>query len=340
MSMRYCLQLHGDLPLDAYPRLAARAEELGFADLTVHDVLMRRPVWPVLVDIARATERLEIGPNVTHPYLQHPALIAANLRHLDEVSAGRAVCGIGRGSMYGLVGLEDPSSLSSLAEAVAVIRALLVGDESGVAGQRFSLRADTALKFGTPRALPVYLGSLGPKGAALAGRIGDGLRAAAQWEPSYAAMLQRTAREAAAAAGRDADAFDVIAENWTFVHPDRERARHEARILLATFLPHLGPLLAHHAIPDDELAAAEEVARFGRLDQARRISDRTLDRFMAAGDVDDLVVGLRALAAAGIGAVSFSGQLGPDTDLAVELIGEAIVRTQDEASAHAATAGT
>lgn len=339
MNLRFCLQLHGDLSLDAYPRLAARAEELGFADLTVHDVLMRRPVWPVLVDVARATQRIEVGPNVTHPYLQHPALIAANLRHLDEVSGGRAVCGLGRGSMYGMVGQRDPSSLSSLAEAVAVIRALLAGDEGGVSGERFSLRADAALKFGSPRALPIYLGSLGPKGAALAGRTADGLRAAAQWEPSYAAMLALTARDAAAAAGRDADAFDVIAENWTFVHPDRERARHEARVLLATFLPHLGPLLVHHEIPDDEIAAAEEVARFGRHDQAGKISDRTVDLFMAAGDLDDVVAGLRALAAAGIAAVSFSGQLGPDTDLAVELIGEAIARMRDEVSAEGVSTG-
>lgn len=327
-EVSFGLQLHGDLDVDAYPRLAARAEQLGFEDITLHDVLMRRPVWPVLVDMARATRQLAVGPNVTHPYLQHPALIAANLRHLDEISGGRAVCGLGRGSMYDLVERRDPSSLETLAEAITVIRALLAGDTRGVAGERFGLRADTALKFGTPRRLPIHLGSLGPRGAALAGRMTDGLRAAGQWEPSYAAMLRRTALDAAAQQPGP-HSFTVIAENWTFVHPDRERARHEARVLLATFLPHLGPLLSHHRIPDDEVVAAEEIARFDRVDQVDRISDRTVDCFMAAGDVDDLMRGIHRLADAGIDTVSFSGRLGPDTDLAVELLGEAIQRTRD-----------
>lgn len=326
-DVSFGLQLHGDLDVESYPRLAARAEQLGFEDITLHDVLMRRPVWPVLVDMARATQHLAVGPNVTHPYLQHPALIAANLRHLDEVSGGRAVCGLGRGSMYDLVERRDPSSLGTLAEAITLIRALLAGDTRGVAGERFGLRADTALVFGTPRRLPIHLGSLGPRGAALAGRMADGLRAAGQWEPSYAAMLRRAALDAARQAGRDA--VTVIAENWTFVHPDRERARHDARVLLATFLPHLGPLLSHHRIPEDEVAAAEEIARFGRTDQVGRISDRTVDCFMAAGDVDDLVRGIHRLADAGIDTISFSGRLGPDTDLAVELLGEAIRRTRN-----------
>jgi 5,10-methylenetetrahydromethanopterin reductase len=327
--MRFGLQLHGEMAPDAYPRLAARAEELGFEDVTLHDVLLRRPVWPVLIDIARATERVLVGPNVTHPYLQHPVLIAANLRHLQEISGGRAVCGIGRGSMYELVGWENPATLAGLEEAVAVIRALLRGETGGIEGSTFSLRADAELRFGVPSEVPIYLGTLGPKGAALAGRIGQGLRAAAQWEPSYAATLRDAAHTSALDHGRSSADCDVIAENWTFVHSDRDRARHEARILLANFLPHLGPLLRHHDVPSVEVEAAEDIARFHRMDRVLEISDRTVDLFMAAGDVDDLVVGIRALDAAGLDAVSFSGALGPDTDLAVELIGDAITRVRD-----------
>jgi hypothetical protein len=54
------------------------------------------------------------------------------------------------------------------------------------------------------------------------------------------------------------------------------------------------------------------------------ISDRTLDLFMAAGDGSDLAAGLARWAAAGFDAVSFSGELGPDTALALEMIGVAI----------------
>lgn len=322
--MRHHLQLHGSLPIDAYPAIATRAEQLGFADVTLHDVLLRRPVWPVLCDIARATSRVAIGPNVTHPYLTHPAVIAANLAHLDELSGGRAVLGIGRGSMYGVVGMRSPATLAGLREAISLIRALVTGDRSGRAGETFRVREGAALTFGTPRPIPVVLGALGPRGARLAGELCDGLRVAGQWDPAYPQLLRDEVRAGAQAAGRDPGTVEVVVENWTFVDPDRERARHGARRLLATFLPHLGPVLAFHGIPDAEVDAADAAAMHGATDRLAEISDRTVDLFMAAGDVDDVVTGLRRLEAAGFDTVSYSGELGPDTHGSLELVGEAM----------------
>lgn len=328
--MRLYLQLHGDHPIEAYADLAARAEAAGFLDVSLHDVLMRRPVWPVLCDIARATSRVAVGPNLTHPYLTHPAVIAANVRHLDELSEGRAVVGIGRGSMYDLVGQSPPATFESLLEAIRILRALLDGDTTGVEGGTLALRSDAALHFGSPRRIPIMFGTLGPKGAAFAGRHCDGLRAAGQWHPGYAARL----RDHAVAARRQADlnlaGFEVVAENWTYVHPDRERARHGARIKLAPFLPHMGPMLRFHQVPEDEIAAAEEVARFGRTDQASRISDRTVDLFMAAGDLNDVRRGLVNLEDRGFTAASFSGALGPDTALAIDLLGQLVTEPAEQ----------
>src|SRR5262245_9830710 len=123
--MRFALQLHASLPLAAYPRLAARAEAYGFVDLTVHDVVLRRPVWPLLATLAQATRRTAAGPDVTHPVLHHPAEIAASIAYLDEVSGGRAILGIGRGSMYGWVGLTPATGPSLVGEAMEVVRHLL-----------------------------------------------------------------------------------------------------------------------------------------------------------------------------------------------------------------------
>jgi 5,10-methylenetetrahydromethanopterin reductase len=200
--MRYLLQLHGHLPIEAYPRLAARAEELGFADVTVHDVLLRRPVWPVLCDIARATTSVQVGPNVTHPYLTHPVQLAANVAHLDELSGGRAVLGIGRGSMYHLVGQTSPASLGGLCEAIDVIRAVLSGAGEEYDGDVFRLGEGARLRFGTDRHVPVYLGALGPKGARLAGEHCEGLRMAAQWDPTYAGTIRPHLAAGERAAGR------------------------------------------------------------------------------------------------------------------------------------------
>jgi 5,10-methylenetetrahydromethanopterin reductase len=322
--MRHLLQLHGHLPIDAYPRLAARAEELGFADVTVHDVLLRRPVWPVLCDIARATTSVQVGPNVTHPYLTHPVQLAANVAHLDELSGGRAVLGIGRGSMYHVVGQPSPASLGGLREAIDVIRTVLSGSGQEYDGDVFRLGKGAGLQFGTGRAVPVYLGALGPKGARLAGEHCEGLRMAAQWDPAYATTIRPHLEEGERAAGRGPGEADFVLENWTYVHPDREFARRGARRVLATFLPHLGPLLSFHDVPAVEVEAARAAVSDGAVERLAEISDRTVDLFMAAGDLTDLVAGIERIAAAGFGAVSFSGELGPDVELALELIGTAV----------------
>jgi 5,10-methylenetetrahydromethanopterin reductase len=331
-SVRFGLQLHGTLPIAHYAELAARAEALGFEDVTVHDVLLRRPVWPLLCDVARATTTVRVGPNVTHPFLQHPATIAANLAHLDELSDGRAVLGLGRGSLYELVATPPPrDALAGLEEATRVVRALVAGSDvaasdEAVTGQRFALGAGAALCFGTRRAVPVTFGVLGEAGVRLAGRVADGVRPAAQWDPAYAQEMRRWLTDAATAAGRAPGTVDLVLENWTVLDADRDRARRLARRVLATFLPHLGPLLEFYEIPAGEV----EAARRASVDpsderELERISDATIDHFMAAGDRDDLRRGLDRIAAAGFDAVSFSGVLGPDPHDALEMLGDELV---------------
>lgn len=326
--MRYGLQLHGTLELAAFPVLAGRAEALGFGDVTFHDTLMRRPVWPVLCDIANATERVLVGPNVTHPFIQHPAVIAANCAHLDELSGGRAVLGIGRGSLYSLIGQSHRGSLRGVEEAVQVFRILVAGDTSEFAGEVFSLGAGQGLKFGRRRRIPVFLGTFGPRGCRLAGRIAEGVRAAAQWDPSYMLEAREWIREGAERAGRDPGAVEIVVENWTCLHHDRDLARARARDIVSTFLPELGPMLGFYGIPQREVDAARAASVHGDRDALADISDATIDRFMAAGDADDLRRGLDRIEQAGFEAVSFSGILGPDAGTALEMLGDEMRRRE------------
>lgn len=320
--MRLALQLHGNLAPERYGELAARAERFGLVDCTVHDLLFRRPVWPLLCEVARATARVRIGPNVTHPHLVHPVVTAANVAHLDDLSGGRAVLGIGRGSFYDTVGLAPKGGLAAVAEAIEVIGAVLAHDTGGYDGRWFTLAPGQALVTGEPRSVPVFLGCHGPKAVALAGARGWGVRMAAQWSPAYPVEMRALMRRSAEEAGRDPDGVRFVVETWPSLHPDRDLARTFARRLLANFLPRLGPLLPYYAIPDQEIAAAR-AASAGDDRALDAISDATIDRFMAAGDHHDLARGLEALAEAGFDEVSFSGQLGPDIDAALAMIGAA-----------------
>lgn len=324
--MRFGLQLHASMPIDEYPSLAADAEQLGFCDITVHDVLMRRPVWPLLCDIARATTYVGVGPNVTHPYLQHPAVIAANAAHLDELSGGRAVVGLGRGSMYEFVNQRLPRGFTGLEEAVRTLRSLLSGGGERFDGEVFGLGPGSGLLFGERRPVPIHLGVYGETGVRLAGRVADGVRAAAQWDPAYATEIRRWLSEAADAAGRDPGEVSLVVENWTCIHPDRELARSAARRVLAPFLPHLGAMLRFYRIADVEVDAARAASTNGDTTALDTISDATVDRFMAAGNGEDLRHGLDRLAQSGFTAVSFSGVLGPDPQAALEMLGAEIAR--------------
>ncbi|MDY7106964.1 MAG: LLM class flavin-dependent oxidoreductase [Actinomycetota bacterium] len=319
---RLALQLHGNLEPERYGELAARAEQYGLVDCTVHDLLFRRPVWPLLCDVARATTRVAVGPNVTHPHLVHPVVTATNVAHLDDVSGGRAVLGIGRGSFYDTVGLAPPGGLAAVEEAVEVIGRVLAHDTGGWDGRWFRLAPGHALLTGEPRSVPVFLGCHGPKAVALAGRRGWGVRMAAQWDPAYPLEMREVMRRAAADAGRDPDGVRFVVETWPSLHPDREKARAYARRLLANFLPRLGPLLGFYGIAEAEVEAAR-AASAGDERALDAITDATIDRFMAAGDREDLARGLGALADAGFDEVSFSGQLGPDIDTALDMIGAA-----------------
>lgn len=310
--------------------LVWRAEELGFDDVSYHDALLFRPPWPVLADYAAQTTRLRLGPSVSNPFAQHPAILAANVAHLDEVSGGRAFLGLGRGSHFDLIGLDPARRLRALEEAVSVVRHLAAGRGGAFMGEVFQLSAEAALRFGQRRQVPIHLGVFGPMSTRLAGRVADGIRPAGQWDPAFMVQLRDWVHEGARDADRDPEEIELVAQNWTCLDPDRDRARAMSRRLLAMRLPSLGPMIEFYGISQDEVDAAR-AANAGDAGSLHVIRDSTVDRFMAIGDADDLRTGLDRLEQAGFSSISFSGALGPDPDVALSMIGEEIARRRTRA---------
>ena len=98
-----------DKPLAVYGPLAHAAEAYGFDGVSVYNDLLYQPAWLPLLEIARHTRRVWLGPAAVNPFTCHPLNIAGNIALLDEASQGRAYLGLARGAWLDWLGLALPA---------------------------------------------------------------------------------------------------------------------------------------------------------------------------------------------------------------------------------------
>jgi 5,10-methylenetetrahydromethanopterin reductase len=163
---------------------------------------------------------------VTDPYSRHPALTAMAMATLDEISARRAVLGIGAGvSGFREMGVTRARSGVALREAVELIRRLLAGERVTYRGEVIRLE-DGKLDFTPVRAdLPIYIASQHPVGCRAAGRVADGAIMQGCVAEPLLTFFRETVRGAARAAGRDPSAIELVARINVCIHDDRRVAR-------------------------------------------------------------------------------------------------------------------
>jgi G6PDH family F420-dependent oxidoreductase len=174
-------------PPDVLIATARRAEEAGFAFLTISDHFhpwTRRQgqsafVWAVLGAIAQVTERVRVGTAVTCPTIRtHPAIVAHAAATVAAMMPGRLFLGVGTGerlneSVHGDRWPPATVRRDMLEEAVEIMRALWTGEVLNHRGTHY--RVEHARLYTVPdEPPPVIVSGFGPKSVELAGRIGDG----------------------------------------------------------------------------------------------------------------------------------------------------------------------
>ncbi|HEY3483888.1 MAG TPA: TIGR03557 family F420-dependent LLM class oxidoreductase [Ilumatobacteraceae bacterium] len=137
-------------------------------------------VWTVLGALAERTERLGVVVGVTCPIMRiHPVILAHATATVWHLLRERFTWGVGTGEalnehVTGERWPPAPERLEMLEEAVELIRMLWSGDEVTFDGLYF--RAENARIYDAPSApIPVVMSAFGPKAAAVAARIADGL---------------------------------------------------------------------------------------------------------------------------------------------------------------------
>ena len=162
-------------PVGQVVEIACEAERLGFRRVWIPDEgLSGRECYVTLAAVASATHRVQIGTGITNAYTRHPGVTAAAIATLDELSAGRAVLGVGAGGSLTLdpLAIERAAPLSAVRNLITVSRSLWAGEEVDGTAPTGSFRS-ACLTFGR-HDIPIWVAGRGPKMMQLAGELGDG----------------------------------------------------------------------------------------------------------------------------------------------------------------------
>nr|WP_281268410.1 LLM class flavin-dependent oxidoreductase [Gaiella occulta] len=220
--------LLGDQEPTAYEAIARRADEAGIDVLSVFHDLMYQPAIGPLVLMARVTERVRLGPAALNPFTLHPYEIAGQVAMLDAVSGGRAYLGIAKGAWLDRLGLEEKQPLAALREAVAVVRALLAGDDAGFEGDRYTLAPGTRLAYPRVRGtVPLMVGTWGRATACWAGTVADEVKLGGSANPDLVPVVREWIGN---------PAVKIVVGCVTVVDEDGAWARERARAAVEPYL--------------------------------------------------------------------------------------------------------
>ena len=328
MSLKFSVGLQGSYPVRDYISMAQRIESYGFDEVHVYDDLMFKTTWPLLTLIAEHTNSIAVGPGIITPQIVHPCYHAANLAVLDELSGGRAVCGIARGAFWEFLGIEKQEKpITMVREAIQIIRRLLQGEHTPFNGEVFTCTEELFFRFQPLRDdIPIFIGTWGPKMCQLAGEVAAGVKSDGLWNPDYVKIIRDNVAIGAERAGRSADEVEIIAGPLSSISADREQARETARRVLAVYLPYLHPMTDVAGIPAAEINAVREAAAVGNFELgAQHVSDLAVEKCSVTGTPEDVIQQIMEMAAAGVTHVAFGHCLGPDFNAALDLLGREVL---------------
>jgi G6PDH family F420-dependent oxidoreductase len=177
--------------------------------------------------MARATERVQLITGVTTPLFRfHPGVVAQAAATLDRLSDGRFILGVGTGENIneGPLGYEFPAYAernARMTEALEIMRRLLDGEKLTYEGKFYV--TDRARLYSPPvGSVPILLAAGGPKSAALAGELAQGVITSVK-NPDE--TMEKVVDPLMASAGdHDRPRPTVLATRWSIVADDDDEA--------------------------------------------------------------------------------------------------------------------
>ncbi len=314
---------------------AERAEQRGWDGIVFADSQnLAGDVYVTLALAAAATSRIAIGTGVTNPYTRHPAVTAAAIATIQELTQGRAVLGIGRGdSALAYLGLA-PAPVPAFERYVERLQAYLAGEEpvagddetlasidagSLPLGQLPSRRIEWLARSALPK-VPVDVVGTGPRVLEVGGRLAERVTVSVGADPARVEWALDVARRAHAAAGLDPDALSLGAYVNVAAHPEPAVAARLARpsvLSFARFSAMHGPAVGPAADADravlEAIAPAYDMTRHFRHREGEgpSLPPGFVERFGVVGAPDACAERLAGLAALGLERLVIVGPTAP-----------------------------
>ena len=309
--------LAGSLKPQEYRDIAVCAERSGLDAITVFGDLMFTPPALVLHTMAGATSSIRLGVAAYSPWTQHPVEVAGQIAYLDLVSNGRAFYGVVRGAWMDQLSITQAKALSAIEDTIAIVTALISGDEAGHSGAVYSVQPGTRLLFKPfrPR-VPLLIGSWSPRLAQMAGRVADELQAGGCANPNMIPVLS-----AMAAAGDASRAPGICLNAVTVVDHDRRAARAAARTAVAPYFDVVAGLDQTLDIDPELLTRVRWHCATGDYERAGLlIPNELLSRFAFCGTPADVAEHAAGILDAGAKRVEFDTPFGLTPASGIELL--------------------
>lgn len=168
------------------PRYAALVEELGFQELWVVEDCFLAGGFACAATALAVTRSLRVGLGLIPASVRNPAIAAMEIATLARLYPARFAIAVGRGVQEWMsqIGAGSARTLGELSATVSAVTALLKGQRISLSAEHFALD-EVQLDFIPDVLPPVLIGTTGPKGLALAGRIADGIVLAEGCVPGF-----------------------------------------------------------------------------------------------------------------------------------------------------------
>ena len=303
--MKFCLHASARSVKEAVDR-AKRAEALGFEAIFFADSQMNNvDPYQAMAMCAVSTKTIRLGTAVTNMVYRDPTITANSFATLNEISAGRAIIGLGTGDgpVYSLG--RTATKLVDFEKGLRVIRDLLHDRGVDVPKSKERAGGNVQLKIGK-RPVPIYISAEGPKTLRVAGRTCDGVILGTGFDLDVLEWAEARVVEGAKEAGRSPGEIDIMPAGMIVVDEDGEQARKRVRARMAN--------RAHHnfrftmeTVPKSEAAGVKRFMDAFNISKPIEervdpdyVTDYLLERFTIAGTPNECVAKVKRLETAGV----------------------------------------